>query len=390
LTKIKNEVSSVLVSIPKHNGQISAVEYHRLFIPFKKIENVIFTDNIEAYEPSDLIKNNVTQVWFNRNISPLTLNPDPIYKKLKSMGIKIVVDIDDYWKVGFGHVLYDVMIKMNLKNSNVSQIKYADYVVTTHGKLADIIKTEIKVPSHKILIAPNAIDPQERQYSKEYDYALENIFWQGSVTHQFDLKVAASAINELDKRIFIAGYVKESYYTKTDKSKLSAEPSGHLFDDRPWIYTLPVSERWKYYEDKGERIYHWAEIGKMFNKKQFIPELPVERYMEFYENKGITIIPLESSKFTSCKSNLKMLEAGWAKKPVVVSGVHPYTPLAKHGVNCLIARDRQSWKDNIKMLLDNPELAEDLRMKLNEDVKDNYLIEKVNQTRIQLINKINK
>ena len=57
--------------------------------------------------------------------------------------------------------------------------------------------------------------------------------------------------------------------------------------------------------------------------------------MKFYQNKGICLIPLESNKFTACKSNLKMLEAGWAKKPVIVSGVHPYNKLGKDNKNCL-------------------------------------------------------
>lgn len=372
----------ILVSIPEN---LSGVDYHRLYIPFKNMEGVIFEHHIEGITKKYLQDNNITQVWFNRNISPEFLDPNRLFKIIKSAGCKIVCDIDDYWNMPYGHVLRDVSIRMNLRNSNISQIKHSDYVVCTHSVLADMVIKELGVSKHKLVIAPNAIDPNEPQYNQEFKYNLKNIFWQGSVTHHYDLKLISEAVNTLNEKLFIGGYVKESYKVLTDVSKMDFSPEGHIFDDKPFVYLLPYLERYKYLEERHlEKYYHWEEMGKMFNRKQWINEAPVTEYMNFYQDKGICLIPLEKSKFTSCKSNLKMLEAGWAKKPVVVSGVYPYTSLANPS-NCRMAGNTSEWIRSIKYLKENPNAADDLRFKLHEDIKQNYLIDKANQSRLNII-----
>lgn len=379
---------NILASVPKWNGVVSGVEYHRIFIPFKNVKNVIYTDNIESITAQFLKDNDIGVVWFNRNISPLNLRPDIMFRTLRYMKIKIVIDIDDSWNIPFGHILYKPTVLQNRRNSAISQIKAADYVIVTHNHLKDCIIKELKVRKDRIIVAPNGIDPTEPQYAQEFSYKLDNICWQGSVTHHHDLKLISGAVNELNKKIYIAGYNPESCYSLTKMEDINLEPSGHYFDDRKWIYDLPLSERWNYWEDRGTKVYHWEEIGNMFNRKQWIHEMPANEYMNIYQNKGLILIPLESTKFTACKSNIKLLESGWAKKPVIVSHTKPYLPLAKNRVNCETALKKEDWKDSIEYILENPNYADDLRFKLHEDVIENYLIDKVNESRLELISKI--
>lgn len=345
---------NILVSIPRYNDQMSGVEYHRCFTPFKNIPNSIFTHNIEFITDEFIKENDIGIVWFNRNIAPHTLDPDKVYKVLRRNKIKIVCDLDDSWDIPFGHILYDISIKANLKNSMKSQIINADYICCTHDVLASKVEKDLGVKRHKIIIAPNGIDQNEPQFKQNFNYKLENIIWQGSVTHHEDLKQIAAPINDLDLKIFIAGY----------------DPNSHSINK------------------DGTRHYHWEDTGRLFNRKQWIHSHTPQSYMNIYQNKGLALIPLQKSNFTSCKSNLKMLEAGWAKKPVVCSGVFPYTSLGTDGKNCEFAYTKESWKDSIDYLLKNPNYADDLRFKLYEDVKENYLIEKVNESRINLIEKI--
>lgn len=343
----------ILVSVPLWHGKMSGVEYHRLHIPFRKQRNVIFHDLIEAITKEYLIENNIKQVWFNRNIAPQTLDPDRLFKLIKSLGITIVCDIDDSWEIPFGHVLHNVTKLQNRMNSNISQIKCSDYVVCTHSVLANKVIKELKYPANRVLIAPNAIDDTEPQYNQPFDYNLTNVFWQGSVTHHHDLKTISKAVNELNIKLNIAGYEPESYFVNK----------------------------------QGKKVYHWDETGKLFNKKQFIHAVPIESYMNAYNGKGLCLIPLENTPFTACKSNLKMLEAGWAKKPVISSGVHPYTTIGKDGKNCLFAYTHKAWVEAISYMLANPNFADDMRHELHQAVKNNYLLKNVNQTRINLIEK---
>lgn len=337
-----------LVLVPKAWG---GVEYHRLIIPFKNIPDTQITPSFEDVTEKDLKDHNITQVWFNRNLSE-KYDPLPIVAKLKRSGVKMVIDIDDYWNVPFGHVLNKVWKESNLARLYSDQIQIADYVCVTHQKLADTIIRELGVSPKKIIIAPNAIDPNEDQYTKRYIYNLENLFWQGSITHFHDLKQLSQTINnlELDFTFTIAGY-----------NKLS-------------------NEAW----DKQFELF---KIGTRLRK---IEAKPTYEYMSVYEGMGICLIPLENNKFNTHKSNLKMLEAGWAEKPVIVSGIHPYNTLAKDKVNCLTAYTPKAWDNAIRTLLSNPNQANDIRHRLNEDIKAAYTIDKVNNVRIDLINHLNK
>lgn len=54
------------------------------------------------------------------------------------------------------------------------------------------------------------------------------------------------------------------------------------------------------------------------------PVLPIERYMQAYDNKGVSLVPLEPGEFNSCKSNLKVLEAGAKGLACMCSDTLPY------------------------------------------------------------------
>lgn len=350
----------LLVSNPEYAR--SAVSYHRLEVPFKHIEHISIANiesvvevNGEQKAVLNLTKeflkdNNISMLWFSRNISNIILDPNPVFRMCRDLGIKIVMDIDDYWDVGYGHVLHKTIREMNLMHSQISQMKAADYLCVTHKYLADLCIKELGISARRIIIAPNGIDPSEPQYNQEFEYNHDRIFWQGSVTHHYDLRQLAEAINELELKIYIAGYSKKDVLKEGEKL-----------------------------------IYKWDETGNMFNKKQWIHQLPVTEYMNTYKGKGICVIPLEKNKFTMCKSNLKLLEAGWAKKPVIVSGIHPYNVLGKDGKNCLYAMTKKGWINAIERLLNDPEFCDDIRFQLHEDVQ-NFTIDKVNKPRLDVIN----
>lgn len=329
-----------LIVCPKTWG---GVEYHRLIIPFKNISDTNITPSLDDVSVKALQDNNISQIWFNRNISE-KYDPLPIFQRAKSAGCKLVIDIDDYWEVPFHHILWNRWRHSNIKNLYADQIKMSDIVVTTHQYLADTIIKELGVPAKRIIIAPNAIDPNEPQYDKDFKYKHKEIFWQGSPTHHNDLKMISEALKEFDVRFNMAGY-----------------------DERN-------KEDW----DKTEALFRGGKYKRIYSK-------PTDKYMEGYNGVGICLIPLENNKFNKHKSNLKLLEAGWAKKPCIVSGIHPYTPLAKDGVNCLTAYNKRTWIEGLDILLNEPNYCDDLRFQLHEDIKENYLIDKINNIRLQLI-----
>jgi glycosyltransferase involved in cell wall biosynthesis len=95
---------------------------------------------------------------------------------------------------------------------------------------------------------------------------------------------------------------------------------------------------------------------------------------------------LEENSFNQYKSELKLIEAGFFKKPVIVSNVAPYTELTD---NCLAVNTRSDWYSHCKKLIDNPELGKDLGEKLYHSVAK-FSLEKVNQSRMKFYSDVHK
>jgi glycosyltransferase involved in cell wall biosynthesis len=314
------------------------VFYHRLFTPYNNIAN---TTNITFFNAPQIDTATFEElkdfdaVIFNRNISQ-KMNPQPIFYKLKLAKVKIIIDVDDYWEISPGHPMYHYSRKTNFAKCCIDQLKNADYITTTHAHLRnEVIK--LGVDGTKVIICRNAIDISEPQYNQEFTYS-DKLMWQGSSTHAMDLEL----LSEIEQPITLCGY----HYSE-----------------------------------------EWFDMCSKIKDVRKRDSLPVYEYMNFYNDSGIALIPLRNNKFNGYKSELKMIEAGWAKKPVIVSSVHPYTLLAKHGINSLTAKDSFEFKKYVNLLLSNQQLQEDLRGNLHEEIKQRYMIEKVNERRLDILKK---
>ena len=321
----------IILVVPK---QDEGTYYHRLLVPFKNIPDVKMVQILSTEQAEEIdsdVATDITQIWFKGNLAN-NLDNNSIFKLARKSGVKVVMDMDDYWIPPATARYTKELWKAGIPQMLIDQMRKADHITCTHSLLADSIH-KMGIPFAKITILPNQIDPTEEQYDRKWDYINEKIFWQGSVSHKFDLKMTKEAVKGKD--FTIAGF---------------------------------------------QHIPEWEDIHKLMGEPNVIYSAPVSEYMAAYHKMGITLVPLQNNVFNRHKSNLKLLEAGFAKKAVVVSGVHPYLPLAKDKVNCLVATD---WKTEINYLLDNPNFADDIRFKLHEEIRENHLVN--TKTRCDLI-----
>ena len=113
--------------------------------------------------------------------------------------------------------------------------------------------------------------------------------------------------------------------------------------------------------------------------------------------------PLKEHIFNKVKSQLKVIEAGFHKKALIVQDFGPYTIDCVHALerggtinskgNALMipkTRNHKDWYKHIKRLIDNPSLVEDLGEKLHETVYPRYALETVTKTRAQWYKEIIK
>lgn len=320
----------IILIVPK---QDEGTYYHRLLVPFKHIPNVRTIEilDLEVAEETVGSVSDITQIWFKGNIAN-DFNNVGVFKVARKAGVKIVMDMDDYWIPPATARNYMQLWEANIPQMLVSQMRMADHITCTHSLLADSIH-KIGIPFKKITILPNQIDPTEEQFDREWDYQHEKILWQGSVSHKYDLKQAKEAVQGKD--FTIAGFLHTP---------------------------------------------QWEEIYDLMKPRKVIYSAPVSEYMAAYHRMGICITPLLNNKFNRHKSNIKILEGGYAKKPVLASKVHPYTSIKN-------VRFAEDWKQDLQYMLDNPSYCEDLRLALHEEVCTNHLAN--NKTRLDLIDYLN-
>ena len=306
---------------------INGVSYHRLLMPFAKMKRDYGIDVVVLLNKNDEFFNNldgVTHVVYNRNISGL-LQPEETFVKLKAKGIKVICDIDDYWVLPKGHPMRHYYQKSHLDKCIVKNLKLADQVWATTSILADKIKPYNK----NVLVIKNALDPQENQYAYE-DLSLDfdTFFYSGGTTHLKDLKLLGDAFDN------------ETFFVKTPR--------------------LPKRL-------KGIKV----QISD------------IQEYAKDYQDCGICVIPLKENDFNSCKSELKMIEAGHFAKPVMVSAVDPYN-LFSTNKNSLKVYNNE-WASAIKKIKGNHTMQVDLGLKLKEDVTIKYNLTKENEKRLQAL-----
>lgn len=106
-----------------------------------------------------------------------------------------------------------------------------------------------------------------------------------------------------------------------------------------------------------------------------------------YNNIHVALAPLKENKFNNCKSQLKVIEAAFMKKAIIVSNTSPYTIDCNVSNSILVNESdwRNGWYRAIKRMINNPSLVYDLAAKLHEDITIKYHISSVNQKRYEVL-----
>ncbi len=298
------------------SGANTGVDYHRLLKPFSLIDE----DVIRCIgASSDMFDYGFDVVVFSRFL-PIRKQKQFI-KELKSRGVYVICDVDDYWVLPSNHVA----LKANkyVRGAMIEGMMYADEVWCTHDLLGGLIDDL----NENWYVIPNALDPTEPQWQPKTEYG-NKIGWAGGVTHFHDLMKTKDAWGDVVP--VICGFRNEP---------------------------------------------EWIKLADSF-KGSYIESLDVENYGLLYDQFDIAIAPLERNIFTKCKSNLKIIEAGMKGLPIFVENQHPYTDDAK-GVFKVDDWNAAITKASNMEVEDIAETGKALR----RYVLENYDLNKVNELR---------
>jgi glycosyltransferase involved in cell wall biosynthesis len=306
-------------------------------------------------------------------------------ERVKKEGKKLIVDIDDYWVLPTWHKLHLknleheleyglkhgapeqliterrklIAIERNAASNTIASMRLADAVTTTNEQLAERCLKYNK----NVHIVRNSIHPQFSQYSLKKQRSNRLRFgWLGGSFHLRDVALMHDGIMKLYRDSeergrfqFLSSYGANFEYMEIEK-----------------IMTANYAAVSPEYRELLRSNFRVAEHMGLHENYRRLWSVPVHEFGTMYENLDVALIPLVHGEFNSCKSELKLVEAGMTGTATIVSDVLPYSKWLKHGKNCLTTEGVNNWYSAFKMCLNNPSLVEDIRDGLAETVDKHF------------------
>jgi glycosyltransferase involved in cell wall biosynthesis len=386
-------------------------------------------------------------IHYHRTIFNNLVDNLRLINELKTHGIKLIVDIDDYWELDKTHPLYMISLKNNLKDISLQNIINADVVTTTTDFFAD----EIKKYNKNTFVLYNGVNSEilpQFKSNNNFDRDILNISYIGGSSHFYDVKLLDGVVNILNSdnatrgkfRVILGGFdtngsiserqINEEFVKilkmlklynnkilntiKINKGNISnikeiPQQIRDLFKDKVFINKKrdikPQESTYFKYEniltDNYKLINNNREYMNYLNKftsEKYINEDSVQyirrwtakpnQYAYTLDETDILIAPLVNNKFNNFKSNLKQVEASTRKLPIICSDVIPYNIDGINNVNSILIKPSKNefrdWGKAIKKLILNKNLRIELGNNLYNDFNEKYNLENINKNRVEL------
>jgi hypothetical protein len=334
----------IVVVIPKVHG---GTGLYRLRMPHDLIDaEIVYTDssNYDDLVCDILVCSKMYFVPIAKHIP-----------RLRKEGVVTIIDYDDYWALPQDHMLYHEYKKHDTTKLLTEALRLFEYVTCT----TELLANEIRRINPNVTVFENAINPTLEQFQPMPVESDKMRFgWVGGHCHLPDIMLLDGTPQRL----------------KTEFDNYSFNLFGHDQRDGS-VY------------DEFAKILsgNWTATDRLNVFKQ----APVDHYTRFYNIIDVCLIPLRGDKFSSMKSELKLVEGAFFKKPCIVSDVMPYhkhlTP--KNSLKCT---NKTDWYKNIRRIIKNPSLGVDLGLQLYDDLHQKFDLRNVNKRRIEFYHSVCK
>lgn len=351
----------VLGLIPRDTGST----YYRLQMPLEHLAQHYDVDYAKIPQLNGVDYNILAQfdvVYMCREFPHYNdiRNIPLIAEQLHSLGCKIVLDIDDYWRLSARHILNKQYHIFGVTEKILESIRCADHVTTT----SELLARRISPYNQNVTVLPNAIYKIYPQFTRREVLAGHYRFgYMAGICHMEDVDLMREGFAMLHSENSLKGKynVKLFGYNET-------EGEYRRFED---VFT-----------NRGKcdvMAYTRVEAKSVFT------------YAEGYNEIDCALIPLNNNTFNQCKSELKMIEAGVMGKAAIVSNIYPYTNIIKDGENCIAIHGKKGsagqreWFEAMRKLINEPDYAKYLADNLSRDIEANYNLEQINVKRYELL-----
>ena len=294
-----------------------------------------------------------------------------IIKRLQSLGINVVLDIDDYWQLPSSHKLKKAYELLQIPDMVMQNIRWADAVTTTN----EVLAKHIKMYNDNVVVLPNCIDKNQPQFKAEHIPSnITRIGWVGGVYHRQDIEPMERSFKKLWKsklsfQLCVGGFNPNNEY-KAIESIFTSDYKYMDYDYRTYL---------KEFSPLLSHLSNNKPYKRLWAKSAF-------EYVSMYNELDVVLIPLKDNGFNNCKSELKVLEAAAMGKAVIVSDVYPYNQICNKYNSILIKGDNphKEWFEAMKYLIENPNKAHQLSAQLTHDCNERFNIDTITNKRKEL------
>ena len=305
---------------------LQGVNFHRLQTPFLRL--ISQGMRVHFFKDFNELKSFNTDAISHIVVSRrcTVTNYQPFKGWLMQNNIKLVLDLDDYWELpkhNAAHKYYKEVKSLEILES----IKICDIIWTPSQYLGK--RMSMVNPKAELYIIPNTLDLNHEQWKQKKKPSKEVRFgYLGAKNHVRDINLIS--------------------YNFEGKKMYSID-----LDDYP----------------------------ARFGASHAMSPLPIEYYGKLYENFDVSLAPLQGGTFNKCKSDLKVVEAGYTRSSIIASNTTPYKESIQDGVTGLLCSSPRDWKNAIESM--TKEKHRELSGNLNRYVKKHYDLDKLNKIRTE-------
>jgi glycosyltransferase involved in cell wall biosynthesis len=352
-------------------------------------------NNIEYWKKYKIVHAHRT-IGQDYNMSP------QIIEWLKSIGIIVIIDLDDYWLPTKEHPIHAIIVQNKIDEKIKANLKVASYVTTT----TDIFAEEIKKLNKTVVVFPNAINPKELQFNQPTPPSDKiRVGWLGGSSHLHDLALLDGFVqknSDINDKLqyVICGFDTRGTVTEVNPQTGEQKQREITPQETVWArYEEIFTTNYKTVDDNYKKFLLEFKEDE-YNSGNVLPYIrvwtkPVTSYAMNYSKFDISLAPIKNHIFNRMKSQLKVIEAGFYKKALIASEIGPYTIDLVHclkngefneeGNAILIpeSRNHSDWSKAIKKLVQNPHMIKELGERLYNTVKDKYDLNIVTKNRAE-------
>ena len=329
-----------------------------------------------------------------------------IIDMIKFLGIPVIIDIDDHFKLGNDHPMSITAKKERWHEPIINHLKKADYVTTTTPIFAAVIKQHNK----NVKVFPNAINPEEKQYAVAKNPRTDKLrvgIICGS-SHLKDLELLSGIATQVNKdkvQFVLCGF--DTRGTRTIyKGNGEVETRPIYPQESVWCdYEKSFTDNYRTIspEHKDFLMKYIAGVDDPFTNEPYrrMWTRHINDYATHYQNVDVLIAPLKENDFNKVKSELKEIECGFTHTAFIGQNFGAYTinlvpmiekggKINEEGTALLVdsSKNHKQWAKYINKLADDADMLKKLQNNLYNFVKDRYSLAEICRQRIEFYKSI--